>query len=68
MRPSHLILLDVEGVSNIDSCLMQDEPEGGYGFSRKVSLRRRGWMLGIDHQHERHGSKKPESDRGVSDG
>ena len=24
-------------------------------------------MLGIDHQHERHGSKQPESDGGVSD-
>ena len=49
-----------------DSCLIQDEPETGTGFSHKMSLKGRVGMLGIDHQHGRFGSDKPGADPGVS--
>ena len=32
---------------------MQDEPGEGVSFSHKMSLKGRGRMLGIDHQHGR---------------
>src|SRR5438309_1887569 len=41
------------------SCLMQDEPESGFGFSRKMSLKRRNGILGVDPQHGRLGSHQP---------
>jgi hypothetical protein len=48
---------------------MQDEPEGGCGFSRKMSLKGVGiGMLGIDHQHGRFGSGEPGADPGVFSG
>src|ERR1035437_9399857 len=51
------------------SCLMQDEPERGYGFSRKVRLKGVGiGMLGIDHQHGRYRSGEPGADPGVFGG
>src|ERR1700686_5046250 len=49
-----------------DSCLIQDEPEAGNGFSHKMSLKGRNGMLGIDHQHGRFGSDEPGADRGIS--
>ena len=42
-----------------DSCLMQDEPERGTGFSHKMSLKGKIGMLGIDHQHGRFRSGEP---------
>src|ERR1035437_6423944 len=51
------------------SCLMQDEPERGYGFSRKVRLKGVGiGMLGIDHQHGRYRSGESGADPGVFGG
>src|ERR1035437_3654948 len=48
---------------------MQDEPERGYGFSRKMSLKGVGiGMLGIDHQHGRYRSGEPGADPGVFGG
>src|ERR1700675_2450577 len=48
---------------------MQDEPERGYGFSRKMSLKGIGMgMLGIDHQHGRYRSGEPGADPGVFGG
>ena len=49
-----------------DSCLIQDEPETGIGFSHKMSLKGRVGMLGIDHQHGRFRSDEPGTDPGVS--
>ncbi|MBV9505317.1 MAG: carboxypeptidase regulatory-like domain-containing protein, partial [Acidobacteriia bacterium] len=49
-----------------DSCLTQDEPELGAGFSRKMSLKGKIGMLGIDYQHGRFGSHKPGADPGFS--
>ena len=49
-----------------DSCLMQDEPELAIGFSRKMSLKGKDGMLGIDHQHGRHRGQQPGADSGVS--
>ncbi len=51
-----------------DSCLMQDEPERGAGFSHKMSLKGKIGMLGIDHQHGRFRSREPGADPGVSGG
>src|ERR1035438_6373598 len=51
-----------------DSCLMQDEPETGIGFSYEMSLKGGIGMLGIDHQHGRFGSNEPGADSGVSGG
>src|ERR1039458_5982305 len=48
-----------------DSCLMQDEPERGPGFSRKTSLKGKLGMLGIDHRHRRLRSWEPGADPGV---
>ena len=48
------------------SCLTQDEPEKGKGFSHKMSLKDGIGMLGIDHQHGRFGSDKPGAGAGVS--
>src|SRR6266436_767340 len=48
------------------SCLMQDEPEGGACFSYKMSLKERIRMLGIDHQHGRRRNAEPGADPGVS--
>ena len=42
-----------------DSCLIQDEPETGIGFSYKMSPKGGNGMLGIDHQHGRFGSDEP---------
>ena len=48
---------------------MQDEPERGYGFSHKMSLKGVGiGMLGIDHQHGRFRSGEPGADPGVFGG
>src|ERR1039458_7136208 len=47
------------------SCLMQDEPERGPGFSYKMSLKGKIGMLGIDHQHGRFRSEEPGADAGV---
>jgi len=44
---------------------MQDEPEPGLGFSRKMSLKGKLGMLGIDHQHGRLRSWEPGADPGV---
>ena len=50
----------------VDSCLTQDEPEKGIGFSHKMSLKGRIGMLGIDHQHGRFRSDEPGAGPGVS--
>ena len=50
------------------SCLMQDEPERGAGFSHKMSLKGGIGMLGIDHQHGRFRSGEPGADPGVFGG
>src|SRR5271154_6677252 len=53
----------------IHSCLMQDEPETGTGFSYKMSLKGGGiGMLGVGHQHGRFGSRKPGADPGILGG
>jgi len=44
---------------------MQDEPELATGFSRKMSLKGKDGMLGIDHQHGRHRGHQPGADSGV---
>src|ERR1700683_5622058 len=51
-----------------DSCLMQDEPEVATGFSRKMSLKGKFGMLGIDYQHGRHRGHEPGADSGVPGG
>ena len=56
------------GRERADSCLIQDEPETGIGFSHKMSLKGGIGMLGIDHQHGRFGSDEPGADPGVSGG
>src|SRR5277367_1334293 len=50
----------------LQSCLMQDEPEGGVGFSHKMSLEEGIGMLGIDHQHGRRRKAEPGGDPGIS--
>src|ERR1022692_5275715 len=53
----------------LNSCLMQDEPERGAGFSYKMSLKEGEiGMLGIGHQHGRFGSGEPGADPGVFGG
>src|SRR5450631_3227663 len=47
------------------SCLIQDEPGEGEGFSYKMSLGARTRMLGIDHQRARNGTIEPGADSGV---
>ena len=47
------------------SCLIQDEPEPAIGFSRKMSLKGKDGMLGIDHQHGRHRDHQPGADSGL---
>src|ERR1019366_8990591 len=68
-RLAAYILSDFGTRAALHSCLMQDEPERGYGFSRKMSLK---WgrigMLGIDHQHGRYRSGEPGADPGVFGG
>jgi hypothetical protein len=54
--------------SNGQSCLMQDEPEGGIGFSRKMSLKERSAMLGIDHQLANRDPVEPGADPGICGG
>src|SRR5207237_10348156 len=44
------------------------EPGAGIGFSRKMSLKGRIGMLGIDDQHGRFGTNEPGGDPGVSGG
>src|SRR5665213_403652 len=53
-------------VSGRASCLIQDEPEIGHGFSHKMSLKDGIGMLGIDHRHGRFRSDKPGAGPGVS--
>src|SRR5690348_6823925 len=48
-----------------ESYLMQDEPEGGYGFSHKMSLKERLRMLGIEDQRARRRTIEPGADPGV---
>src|SRR5262245_21986579 len=50
----------------LHSCLMQDETEPRPGFSRKMSLKGKIGMLGIDHRHGRFGSHQPGADPGLS--
>jgi hypothetical protein len=45
---------------------MQDEPEGGNGFSRKMSLKERLRMLGIEDQRAEWRAVEPGADAGVS--
>jgi hypothetical protein len=53
----------------LQSCLMQDEPEGRIGFSYKMSLEREGSVkLGIDRQHARWRETKPGADPGADGG
>src|SRR5208283_5773252 len=47
---------------------MQDEPGPGLGFSRKMSLKGKLGMLGIDHQHGRLRRWEPGADPGVPGG
>src|ERR1019366_4828545 len=47
------------------SCLIQDEPGGGAGFSYKMSLEERSRMLGFDHQRADIGTIEPGADSGV---
>src|ERR1019366_6188218 len=47
------------------SCLIQDEPGGGAGFSYKMSLEERSRMLGFDHQRADIGTVEPGADSGV---
>src|SRR5579871_2598056 len=47
------------------SCLIQDEPETGIGFSYKMSLKGRIGMLEIAHQHGRFRNDEPGTDPGV---
>src|SRR4051812_42701856 len=47
------------------SCLMQDEPELGVGFSRKMSLNGDGGMLSIDHQNGRFSDDEHRANPGV---
>ena len=60
------IVSQLQAAAPEDSCLKQDEPETGNGFSHKMSLKGGGGMLGIDHQHGRYGSDEPGADPGVS--
>src|SRR5688572_11016657 len=56
----------ISALMDENSCLMQDEPEQGHGFSRKMSLKGVGiGMLGIDYQHGRFGSDEPGTDPGI---
>src|SRR5580700_546981 len=50
-----------------ESCLIQEEPEAGVGFSHKMSLKEKLGMLGIDSPHGRHQSDEPGADPGVSE-
>ena len=52
----------------LHSCLMQDEPEPGTGFSYKMSLKGKIGMLGVAHQHGRFRSGEPGADAGVPGG
>src|ERR1035438_10514714 len=61
---SHFTTLPEHAVP--DSCLMQDEPEPRAGFSRKMSLKAKSAMLGIDHQHGRFRNHEPGADPGLS--
>jgi hypothetical protein len=49
----------------MESCLIQDEPKGGNGFSHKMSLEERSRMLGIDHPHASTREDEPGADPGV---
>src|SRR5450755_2114327 len=51
-----------------NSCLMQDEPEQGAGFSYKMSLEAKTGMLGIDHHHGRYRRDEPGADPVVFSG
>src|ERR1700726_4131045 len=50
-----------------ESCLIQDEPEAGMGFSHKMSLKEKLGMLGIDSPHGRFQTDEPGADPGVSE-
>src|SRR5689334_22957337 len=63
--PSDIIVCAAPPTAN-DSCLMQDEPETGPGFSYKMSLKASSEMLGVDHQHGRFECRQPGADSGVS--
>ena len=52
---------------NLESCLMQDEPERGVCFSHKMSLKGRGvGMLGIDRPRAKRQQVEPATDPAVS--
>jgi len=44
-------------------CSLGDEPELATGFSRKMSLKGKDGMLGIDHRHGRHEATRLEQIR-----
>src|ERR1019366_2465599 len=48
-----------------ESCLIQDEPGEGGGFSYKMSLEERSRMLGLDHQRAHIGTLEPGADSGL---
>src|ERR1019366_4765774 len=53
------------GGSQCQSCLIQDEPGEGGGFSYKMSLEERSRMLGLDHQRAHIGTLEPGADSGL---
>ncbi len=66
---THAMVLLHEALYELESCLMQDEPEGGVSFSHKMSLKGGGVsMLGIDHPHARRQDAEPGADTAVSGG
>jgi hypothetical protein len=48
-----------------ESCLIQDEPGEGVGFSHKMSLEARTRMLGVDHQRADIGTVEPGTNSGI---
>src|ERR1035437_9855975 len=48
-----------------ESCLIQDEPGEGGGFSYKMSLEERSRMLGLDHQRAHIGTLEPGAHSGL---
>src|ERR1035437_6345278 len=49
----------------LESCLIQDEPGEGGGFSYKMSLEERSRMLGLDHQRAHIGTLEPGAHSGL---
>src|SRR5260370_8410599 len=50
---------------NLQSCLIQDEPEEDVCFSHKMSLRERVRMLGVDCQRPSSKTNEPGADPGI---